>query len=162
MSKKKKVATAFSLDSEIDKDIIDLPKEPDATTNVVPYEKGEDLVGKGIHLLYELEDDAGDPSFRFYKGVIGKKLGAGTYRFDFADGTSNSCSRNHQCPRTSITCSDTLVCLVRQVTRKPSTFSIPRMLSYGTKRETSRGEDAGRRRRKTILRRPRVQSLWAP
>ena len=91
MARKRKRAVSASPDSSGDDDdgIIDLSQEPKPTTDVIPYENGTDIVGKRIHMLYEYTDeDTGATSFRFYRGVVGRKVGAAgnTYRLDFDDG----------------------------------------------------------------------------
>ena len=91
MARKRKRAVSASPDSSGDDDdgIIDLSQEPKPTTDVIPYENGTDIVGKRIQMLYEYTDeDTGATSFRFYRGVVGRKVGAAgnTYRLDFDDG----------------------------------------------------------------------------
>ena len=91
MARKRKRTTSAPPDSSGDDDdgILDVSQEPKPTTDVIPYENGTDIVGKRIHMLYEYKDeDTGATSFRFYRGVVGRKVGAAgnTYRLDFDDG----------------------------------------------------------------------------
>lgn len=92
MGRHRQITAAWLLD-RIGNVVIDLPRLPEATTDVIPFEKPESeddrqkLVGSSVHVLYEVEDEeTGKKKYEFYKGEIVRALKGDRYRLEFEDG----------------------------------------------------------------------------
>ena len=88
----------------LDQNEIEVPEEPQPTTSVIPFAK-EDIVGRSIHMIYELDD-----TYYFFKGkVVSYDEKTSMFSVNFWDGDSADI--------TFVSGGDTILWETRDITR---------------------------------------------